>query len=113
MKGYDLITAFGVDGRTSPPTVYRALDFLGRMGLVHRIESLNAFLACRRVGPDHRAAFLICDCCGIAQEFEPDFAAEAAAATEAGYALRSITLEARGRCAACRDCAPAAPPTRL
>jgi len=103
MKGYDLIAAFGVDGKpTNPPTVYRALEFLGRVGLVHRLESLNAFVACRLEGLDHRAAFLICDCCGAAQEFEPDFAAEVAAATQAGYALSSITLEAHGRCAACR-----------
>ena len=50
----------------------------------------------------HRAAFLICDCCGAAQEFEPDFGAQVAAADHAGYAVRALTLEARGLCPACR-----------
>src|SRR3954471_22140635 len=52
--------------RPAPITVYRALDFLMQNGLVHRIESRNAFLACAH---DHDAAamvaFLICDACGL------------------------------------------------
>jgi len=104
MKAYDLIAAYGAAGEPAkPPTVYRALDFLERLGFTHRIESLNAYVPCRRDGLDHRAAFLICDCCGAAAEFEPEFSAELAAAAAAGYAVRSITLEARGLCAACRD----------
>ncbi|MDB5465815.1 MAG: Fe2+/Zn2+ uptake regulation protein, partial [Phenylobacterium sp.] len=51
----------------------------------------------------HSAAFLICDCCGTAEEFEPDFAPQLAAAQAAGYAVRAVTLEARGRCPACRE----------
>jgi Fur family transcriptional regulator, zinc uptake regulator len=103
VKGYDLIAAFGPRGRPSnPPTVYRALEYLGAMGLAHRLESLNAFVACRLEGAGHQAGFLICDCCGATQEFEPDFAAERALATQAGYAVGEIKLEAHGRCAACR-----------
>ncbi|HEV2531191.1 Fur family transcriptional regulator [Phenylobacterium sp.] len=102
MKGYDLIAAFATDGKpTGPPTVYRALEFLGRMGLVHRLESLNAFVACRLEDAEHRAAFLICDCCGTTKEFEPSLAAAGDAAKQLGYTLHSITIEAHGRCAAC------------
>lgn len=102
-KAYDLMAAYGREGEPAkPPTVYRALEFLERLGFVHRVESLNAFVACRSDGGGHRAAFLICDCCGAAQEFEPDFSAEAARAEAAGYALRAVTLEARGLCPACR-----------
>jgi Fur family zinc uptake transcriptional regulator len=104
LKAYDLIAAFGEDGEPAkPPTVYRALEFLERLGFAHRIESLNAYVPCRIDGQSHRAAFLICDCCGAAQEFEPDFSAQLEAANAAGYALQSITLEARGRCPACQD----------
>jgi len=68
------IRTFGEDGEPAkPPTVYRALEFLERLGFAHRIESLNAYVPCRLDGESHRAAFLICDCCGAAQEFEPDF----------------------------------------
>src|SRR5215213_4335266 len=73
LKAYDLIAAFGEDGEAAkPPTVYRALEFLERLGFAHRIESLNAYVPCRIAG-GHLAAFLICDCCGEAAEFQPDF----------------------------------------
>ncbi|MDP3659479.1 Fur family transcriptional regulator [Phenylobacterium sp.] len=102
-KAYDLIAAYGPAGEPAkPPTVYRALEFLERLGFAHRIESLNAYVACRAEAAEHRAAFLICDCCGAAQEFEPDFAAQLAEAERAGYAVRAVTLEARGLCPACR-----------
>ena len=103
MKAYDLIAAYGADGEPAkPPTVYRALEFLERLGFAHRIESLNAYVPCRMEGAGHRAAFLICECCGAAQEFEPDFSAQFAAAETAGYAVRTVTLEARGLCPACK-----------
>ena len=102
LKAYDLIAAFGTDGGSAkPPTVYRALEFLERLGFAHRIESLNAYVPCRLEG-GHAAAFLICDCCGEAEEFAPDFAAQLSAAEAAGYTVRQVTLEARGLCAACR-----------
>jgi Fur family zinc uptake transcriptional regulator len=103
LKAYDLIAAFGEDGEPAkPPTVYRALEFLERLGFAHRIESLNAYVPCRIEADGHVAAFLICDCCGAAQEFEPDLSPGLAAAKAAGYAVRSVTLEARGLCPACR-----------
>lgn len=103
LKAYDLIAAFGQEGEPAkPPTVYRALEFLERLGFAHRIESLNAYVPCRLEG-GHAAAFLICDCCGTAEEFEPDFGPQLAAAAAAGYAVRAVTLEARGLCAACRE----------
>jgi Fur family zinc uptake transcriptional regulator len=102
-KAYDLIAAFGVHGEAAkPPTVYRALEFLERLGFAHRIESLNAYVPCRIDGQGHRAAFLICDCCGTAEEFEPDFDAQLSAAAKSGYAVRAVTLEARGLCPACQ-----------
>lgn len=103
LKAYDLIAAFGEGGEPAkPPTVYRALEFLERLGFAHRIESLNAYVPCRLDAEGHSAAFLICDCCGTAEEFEPDFGPQLAAAEAAGYAVRSVTLEARGLCSACR-----------
>ena len=103
LKAYDMIAAFGTDGAPAkPPTVYRALDFLEKQGFAHRIESLNAYVPCRIQGGAHRAAFLICDCCGAAREFEPGLDAGLAAAADAGYSVRSLTLEARGLCPACR-----------
>ncbi len=103
LKAYDLIAAFGSGGEPAkPPTVYRALDFLERQGFAHRIESLNAYVPCRLDGRGHSAAFLICDCCGAAEEFEPDLGAGIAAAAARGYAVSAVTLEARGLCPVCQ-----------
>ena len=102
LKAYDMIAAYGAGGEAAkPPTVYRALEFLERMGFAHRIESLNAYVPCRIEG-GHAAAFLICECCGAAEEFEPEFGPQLAAAAAAGYTVRQVTLEARGLCKACR-----------
>ena len=110
VKAYDLIARYGVDGQAAkPPTVYRALEFLERRGVVHRIASISAYVACTASAgdaPAHAAAFLICDCCGATREVTgPDQGAMAAAASAAGYAIARTTIEAHGRCAACREAA--------
>src|ERR1700749_3160914 len=72
VKAYDLMAAFGQgeEGPAKPPTVYRALDFLERQGLVHRVQILTAYGVCH-IEQGHDAAFLICDCCGATEEVEP------------------------------------------
>jgi Fur family transcriptional regulator, zinc uptake regulator len=104
VKAYDLISAFGHDGEPAkPPTVYRALDFLEKQGFVHRIESLNAFVACREGERTHAAAFLICDCCGRSEEVSPVGAdVLERAGQRSGYELTRITMEAHGLCEKCR-----------
>jgi Fur family zinc uptake transcriptional regulator len=106
VKAYDLISAFSqtVGAVAKPPTVYRALEFLEREGLAHRIESLSAYVACRGEPGDHAAAFLICDCCGKTEEISaPVDDVLRDLAGEAGYIIQAVAIEARGRCAACRD----------
>lgn len=102
-KAYDLMAAYSEGGPPAkPPTVYRALDFLVRQGFAHRIESLNAYVACSDAEPSHAAAFLICDCCGSATETHWDLAAHSRSAAEThGYKLERLNVEAHGRCAAC------------
>jgi Fur family zinc uptake transcriptional regulator len=106
VKAYDLIARFGEDGQAAkPPTVYRALEFLERKGMAHRIASISAYVACTagEDTPGHAAAFLICDCCGATQEVAtPASPAFAAAAEAAGYAIARTTIEGHGRCPACR-----------
>ena len=104
VKAYDLIAAFGDGGAPAkPPTVYRALDFLSKLGLAHRIESLNAYMACGGGGEGHAAAFLICDCCGATREIAPTVANEVERLAGAqGYSLTALMVEAHGLCADCR-----------
>lgn len=103
MKAYDIIGAYFGSGRpVSPTTVYRSLEFLERMGFLHRLESVSAYIACQFDRRGHTAAFLICECCGAAEEFEPDLTSERAVATAAGFKLERVTVEARGACRNCR-----------
>jgi Fur family zinc uptake transcriptional regulator len=105
VKAYDLISTFGHagEGPAKPPTVYRALEFLERQGLVHRIESLSAYVACGKGQGGHAAAFLICDCCGKTHEIEAAIGEPLQqAARDTGFVLQSVAIEAHGRCAACR-----------
>lgn len=104
VKAYDLIARFREDGQPAkPPTVYRALEFLERKGLAHRIASISAYVACSSGARDHAAAFLICDCCGATEEVSSPVAGDLGrAAEQAGYAIERTTIEAHGRCPACR-----------
>jgi len=104
VKAYDLIATFGESGAPAkPPTVYRALDFLSKQGFAHRIESLNAYIACGGGGDGHAAAFLICDCCGATREIVPAGAVEIERlAGSQGFILASLTVEAHGLCQDCR-----------
>ncbi|HLZ74851.1 Fur family transcriptional regulator [Phenylobacterium sp.] len=110
-KAYDLIGAYHGDGRAvSPTTVYRSLEFLERMGFVHRLESINAYIACPPERRGHAAGFLICECCGGAEAFEPDLRSERAAATSAGFKINRVTFEAQGVCRNCRQGEPSPTP---
>lgn len=101
---YELLDRLrGRQGRAAPPTVYRALDFLIEQGLVHRIESLNAFVGCAE--PDHAHAwqFLICNACGRAVELEDRRIGKAIArgAADHGFQVGRQTVEITGTCADC------------
>ena len=94
--------------RPAPITVYRALDFLMENGLVHRIESRNAYLACAH---DHDAAamvaFLICERCGSVGEIPAMPAAQSinTAARATGFAPKLSVVEITGTCAHCQNAA--------
>jgi len=94
--------------RPAPITIYRALDFLMANGLVHRIESRNAYLACAH---DHDAAslvaFLICERCGSVGEIPsaPMAQSLSAAARATGFAPKLSVVEITGTCAHCQKAA--------
>ncbi len=87
-----------------PPTIYRALDFLLARRLIHKVESLNAFVPCIEPAHDaHQAQFLICRTCGAVTELEDDAIARALAraAARQGFRPASALIEVSGACAAC------------
>lgn len=86
-----------------PATVYRALDFLLELGLVHKLESDNAFIACHHFDCSHPVQFLICDDCGSVQEIQSaglKNTLEEQAKT-VGFEVRKQTIEAHGKCGKC------------
>ena len=103
LGAYDLIDHLSRPGQpVGPPTVYRALEFLLRLGLVHRIESRNAFVACAHPGAPHQAQFAICERCGRAEELTLDTPEVARASALLGFEVRSALLEVSGLCPACQ-----------
>ena len=106
LGAYEIIDRLAPKGpRPAPITAYRALDFLRENGLVHRIESRNAFVACVH---NHAAGalvvFLICERCGaVGEASSPEVATTlAAAARAAGFTPKSPVIELTGICTHCR-----------
>jgi len=89
--------------RPAPITVYRALDFLQAHGLIHRVESLNAFVGCEHPGSGHGSQFMICRGCRAVAEIHDARLARAIerTATEGGFALVERRLELEGWCRHC------------
>lgn len=101
---YDIIERMASHGpRPAPITVYRALEFLLAHGLVHKIESRNAFVACSHVHENQPAAMLICETCGLVAELDvPDaFASLKASARGQGFVESRTMVEITGLCSAC------------
>jgi len=103
---YDVLEHLRVEELGSqPPVAYRALDFLVKHGFAHRIERLNAFIACTEPGVRHSPAFMICRLCQKVAEAqaEPSRDAFSRAAQEAGFTIERIVLEAEGICPNCNE----------
>ena len=107
IKAYDLLERVRESdgpGAVAPPTVYRALDFLMANGFVHKLESVNAYVACHHPNAaQHSVPFLICSRCHSAVELEDEgvVAALDARARELGFLPQAQTLEVHGLCARC------------
>ena len=69
LTAYEVLDALGEKlDKPKPPTAYRALEFLSEHGFIHRIESLNAYIACGENHKHHGSQFMICDSCGTVEE---------------------------------------------
>jgi Fur family zinc uptake transcriptional regulator len=104
LTAYDLLRRLAAKGVSGPPTVYRALDRLIQRGVAHRLESLNAFVACAR--PHHRtsAIFAICRKCGTTAELSDAKLAPQILelAKRIRFEAEHSVLEIRGACANCQ-----------
>ena len=106
VKAYDLLDALrALAPAAKPTTIYRSLEFLLEQGLIHRIESLNAYVGCDHAEQEHDKLFLICDRCNKVEERT---AASVMRALEqehaaAGFHCARQTLEIHGTCAGCSE----------
>ncbi|QNT71435.1 transcriptional repressor [Defluviicoccus vanus] len=101
---YQILEQLGQDGRLPAPiSVYRALDFLVQQGLVHRVASRNAFVACSGPDESHTAQFLICEHCGIVSELRDAELVQTLnrGATGQGFTMTAAIVEVYGACPAC------------
>jgi len=101
---YALLELLRDDGwSAAPPTVYRALDFLLDNGLIHRIESRNAFVGCSDPRRPHQSQHLICRQCGAVTELAADavIGAVRSSAAAIGFTVERQTVEVSGICRAC------------
>jgi Fur family zinc uptake transcriptional regulator len=101
VKAYDLLAALKPGGQAQPPTIYRALDFLTKSGLAHKVEALNAYTACLHGAEAGAAAELfICEGCSTVEERHVHRHCED---LPGGFEVERSVIEHYGRCAACAD----------
>ena len=105
LSAYSLLDQLRAHGFRAPLQVYRALDALIKEGFVHRLESLNAFVACSKPHDHgHRmTAFAICDSCGQVTQFSDEMVGERLDAwvRSTGFVAKKAVIEFRGTCARC------------
>ncbi len=99
VKAYDLLDQLKPElGSPKPPTVYRALDFLAGLGLIHRVEALNAYVACDFSQGGHVAEFFICENCESLQERHANDHVDC---VPGGFEIRRSVIEHYGLCKNC------------
>ena len=106
LTAYAILDRLRGDGLRAPLQIYRALEKLMEKGLVHRLESLNAFVACQHEACSGHStvAFAICESCGVVDEIEDEVANREIerVARERGFLPTRATVELKGLCADCR-----------
>jgi Fur family transcriptional regulator, zinc uptake regulator len=103
---YEILDRLNRQGKkAAPPTVYRALDFLIEAHLVHRLDSLNAFVGCPDPGKSHAGQFLICRQCRSVAELDDDDISLLVGQKAAGHGFTAVRqmVEIEGLCRDCGD----------
>jgi Fur family zinc uptake transcriptional regulator len=106
VKAYELLDRIKpLKQEAKPATIYRALDFLIEQGLIHRIESLNAFIGCHYSGQQHEQLLLICKQCHEVEERSAPkvMGALSSEIQQAHFIVHSKAIEIHGICAKCSN----------
>lgn len=101
---YDILHALRpLDDAATAAGVYRSLEFLTKNGMIHRLESTKAFVACTVSHHSHGSQFIVCHSCGQAVETNDPSLNKAAhaLANSVGFSLTPGTMEISGLCRSC------------
>ena len=104
IKAYELLERLKIyKSSVQPPTVYRAINFLMELGLVHKLSSLNAYFACSHPHKRHNCFFLLCKECGLIQEScnSPLLESLRATAKKNKFLAEFFSVEIKGLCSNC------------
>ncbi len=102
-SAYDILHELSDHGFRAPSQVYRVLDKLLKFGLIHRVETLNAYVACEHEHDNGNSMMAICDECGAVEELS----LEGVSGTiekfgqQQGFTPRELVVELRGHCSSC------------
>lgn len=105
LGAYEILERLKAEGHANqPPVAYRALEFLTKAGFAHRIERLNAFVACTSPEARHAPIFMICRACDAVAEAGSSRAGKniSDTAEQVGFTIDTIAIEAEGLCNACQ-----------
>ena len=103
LGAYSLLNALRDNGFKAPLQVYRALEQLAELGLVHRLESLNAWTVCCKNEHKDPPVFAICDDCGNVTEYFDEQLVQgiASLSQRKGFVAERSIIEIHGLCDAC------------
>jgi len=104
LTAYEVLDLLGEKlEKPKPPTAYRALEFLTAQGFIHRIESLNAYVACGEDHKHHGSQFMVCDSCGHVEEVHLCHVPKGlqTQTSERGFEISHWNAELHGRCRKC------------
>lgn len=104
VKAYDLLETLRQERQgAAPPTVYRTLDFLLQERLIHRVESLNAYVGCASPGHREPVQLMVCRSCHAVAELADDRVIQVlrSSAGDMGFRMDRATIELEGVCPEC------------
>lgn len=106
MTAYEILNQLQPHGVNAPLTVYRALDALLAQGKVHRIESVNGFIACNTCHHEpHASCFILCSNCNASEELTDSRISIVIneLCENLSFSLSKQTIEISGLCKACKN----------
>ena len=106
LKAYSILFNVQKKGINAPQQIYRALDKLIEIGKIHKIESKNAFVACKNANCEvsKATAFSICESCEKVEELNDLKLSKylSSYSNKTGMKYKKYNLEFFGLCKNCK-----------